>query len=242
MISHSQPLFWHALYTCDTRRLKEWFAISPRNAISALDTHDGIGVIDVGPDRKNPDGPPGLLSLEEINGLVETIDAKSNGASLEAIGTDIYQVNCTYYEALRRRDDDYLIARAIQFFAPGVPQVYYLGLLAGTNDLDLLRRTREGRDVNRRYYTRAKLHQRLQAPVVRALLDLIRFRNAHPAFAGDFQVDNSDNSSLVLEWRKDRDWARLDVDLVCRRSVISYSSPAGDQAMLVSSSVIAASQ
>ena len=115
---------------------------------------------------------------------------------------DIDQVNCTYYEALGRRDDDYLIARAIQFFAPGVPQVYYLGLLAGTNDLDLLRRTREGRDINRHYYTRAELHQRLEAPVVRALLDLIRFRNAHPAFAGNFQVNNSDNSSLVLEWRK----------------------------------------
>jgi sucrose phosphorylase len=204
-------------------------------------------VIDVGPDRKSPDGPPGLLSLEEINDLVETIHEKSNGASLEAIGTaannlDIYQVNCTYYEALGRRDDDYLIARAIQFFAPGVPQVYYLGLLAGTNDFDLVRRTGEGRDINRHYYTRAELHQRLEVPVVRALVDLIRFRNAHPAFAGNFQVNNSDNSSLVLEWWKDRDWARLDVDLPSRRAVISYSDSAGDQAMLVSSSVIEASR
>jgi sucrose phosphorylase len=236
------PLVLHALYTSDARRLKEWLAISPRNAITVLDTQDGIGVIDVGPDRKSPDGQPGLLSLEEINGLVETIDEKSNGASLEAIGTDICQVYCTYYEALGRRDDDYLIARAIQFFAPGVPQVYYLGLLAGTNDLELLRRTREGRDVNRRYYTPAELQQRLEAPVVRALSDLIRLRNAHPAFAGDFRVDNSDNSSVVLEWRKDPDWARLDVNLACRRAVISYSDPAGDQKVLVSSSFIEASR
>jgi sucrose phosphorylase len=241
------PLVLHALYSSDTRRLKEWLAIRPRNAVTVLDTHDGIRVIDVGPDQKSPDGPPGLLSLEEIDNLVETIHERSSGSSQEAIGTaannlGIDQVNCTYYEALGRRDDDYLIARAIQFFAPGVPQVYYLGLLAGTNDLDLLRRTGEGRDINRHYYTRAELHQRLEAPVVRALLDLIRFRNEHPAFAGDFQVDNSDNSSLVLEWRKDRDWARLDVDLACRRAVISYSDPAGDQAMLVSSCVIAASQ
>ena len=189
----------------------------------------------------------GFLSLEEINDLVETIHERSNGASLgwretAGINFDIDQVNCTYYEALGRRDDDYLIARAIQFFAPGVPQVYYLGLLAGTNDLDLLRRTGEGRDINRHYYTRAELHQRLEAPVARALLDLIRFRNAHPAFAGNFQVNNSDNSSLVLEWRKHSDWARLDVDLACRRAVISYSDPAGDQAMLISSSVIEASR
>ena len=126
-----------------------------------------------------------------------------------------------------RRDDDYLIARAIQFFAPGVPQVYYLGLLAGTNDLDLPRRTGEASDINRHHYTRAELHLRLEAPVVRALFDLIRFRNAHPAFAGNFQVDSSDNSSLVLEWRKDTDWARLDVQLACRRAVISYSNPKG---------------
>jgi len=241
------PLVLHALYSGDTRRLKQWLEISPRNAVTVLDTHDGIGVIDVGPDRKSPDGPPGLLSVEEINDLVETIHEKSNSASMEAIGTaannlEVYQVNCTYYEALGRRDDDYLIARAIQFFAPGVPQVYYLGLLAGTNDLDLLRRTGEGRDINRHYYTRAELHQRLEGPVVRALLDLIRFRNAHPAFAGEFQVHNSDNSSLVLEWRKHSDWARLDIDLACRRAVISYSGPAGDHALLVSSSVIEASR
>jgi sucrose phosphorylase len=240
-------LVLHALYSGERRSLKQWLEIRPRNAITVLDTHDGIGLIDVGPDRKSADGPLGLLSLEEIHDLVETIHERSNGASLESRGTlannlNIDQVTCTYYEALGRRDDDYLIARAIQFFAPGVPQVYYLGLLAGTNDLDLLRRTGEVRDINRHYYTRAELHERLQAPVVRALLDLIRFRNAHAAFAGDFQVDNSGHSSLALEWRKDGDWARLDVDLACRRAVISYSNPAGDQKMLVSSSVIEASR
>jgi sucrose phosphorylase len=60
-------------------------------------------------------------------------------------------------------------------------------------------------------------------------LDLIRFRNTHPAFAGDFQIPNSGNSSLVMEWRKHRDWARLDVDLAARRAAISHSEPAGDQ-------------
>ena len=56
------PLVLHALYTGDARRLKEWLEMSPRNAITVLDTHDGIGVIDVGADRKSPNGPPGLLS------------------------------------------------------------------------------------------------------------------------------------------------------------------------------------
>jgi sucrose phosphorylase len=125
------------------------------------------------------------------------------------------------------------MARAIQFFAPGVPQVYYVGLLAGTNDLELLRKTGVGRDINRHYYTRGELYERLEVPVVRSLFDLIRFRNAHPAFAGDFRIHNSDNSSLVMEWRKGPDWARLDVDLAAHRAVISHSDPVGDQKRIV---------
>jgi sucrose phosphorylase len=199
-----------------------------------LDTHDGIGVIDIGADRKSLEGLPGLLSPNEMNHLVETIHQRSNGTSRQATGAaasnlDLYQVNCTFYDALGGRDDDYLMARAIQFFAPGVPQVYYVGLLAGTNDVDLLRRTGVGRDINRHYYTHAELYERLEAPVVRSLLDLIRFRNEHPAFAGDFQIHNSSNTSLVMEWRKHYDWARLDIDLAARHAIISHSDPGGNQ-------------
>ena len=43
-------------------------------------------------------------------------------------------------------------ARALQFFAPGIPQVYYVGLLGGTNDVELLARTGVGHDINRHYY------------------------------------------------------------------------------------------
>jgi sucrose phosphorylase len=228
------PLVLHTLYTRNSCHLKRWLEISPRNAITVLDTHDGIGVIDVAADRQSPSGPPGLLSSQEINDLVETIHDRSNGTSRQATGAaannlDFYQVNCTFYDALGRRDEDYLVARAIQFFAPGVPQVYYVGLLAGANDLDLLRQTGVGRDINRHYYTRADLQERLEAPVVRSLLDLIRFRNAHPAFSGAFQLHNSDPRSLVMEWRKRADWARLDVDLAAGRAVISHSDPAGDK-------------
>ena len=78
---------------------------------------------------------------------MEIIHEKSGGQSRSATGDaasnlDLYQVNCTYYDALGRNDRDYLIARAIQFFAPGIPQVYYVGLLAGTNDMELLAETK----------------------------------------------------------------------------------------------------
>ena len=73
-------------------------------------------------------------------------------------------MNCTFYDALGRDDRKYLLARAIQFFLPGVPQVYYVGLLAGTNDMALLARTGVGRDINRHCYTQAEIDEALARP------------------------------------------------------------------------------
>ena len=39
-----------------------------------------------------------------------------------------------YYSALEGNPRHYLMARAIQFWTPGIPMVYYVGLLAGRND------------------------------------------------------------------------------------------------------------
>jgi sucrose phosphorylase len=223
------PLVLHTLYRRDARHLKQWLEISPRNAVTVLDTHDGIGVLDVGPTRNKDDDLPGLLPSEQIDALVETIHERSHGESRQATGAaasnlDLYQVNCTFYDALGRRDDEYLIARSLQFFAPGVPQVYYAGLLAGSNDLGLLRRTGVGRDINRHYYTRVELNDQMQRPVVQSLFELIRFRNSHPAFGGQFHLLPCDDTSIRIEWRRDAEWARLSVDLECMSGSIAYST------------------
>ena len=85
-------------------------------------------------------------------------------------------------------DDDnaYLLARAIQFFAPGTPQVYYVGLLAGKNDISLLEETKEGRNISRHYYTEEEIGREVERPVVKQLLKLMELRNTHPAFDGEF--------------------------------------------------------
>ena len=96
----------------------------------------------------------GLLPDEEIGRTRE--DIFKYGANVKKIhntakyhNLDIYQINCTYYSALGEDDAAYLIARAVQFFAPWIPQVYYVGMLAGRNDIALLESTREGRNINR---------------------------------------------------------------------------------------------
>ena len=209
------PLVLHALFSGTARHLCDWLTISPRNAVTVLDTHDGIGVIDAGADSE---GRPGLLPPDAIDELVETIHERSNGQSRLATGAaasnlDLYQVNCTYYDALGARDLDYLIARAIQFFAPGVPQVYYTGLLCGRNDMDLLQRSKVGRDINRHYYKASEIDEALERPVVQELIELIQFRNTHPAFQGTFSIHSPAPHKLVMTWRRDGDLAQLEVDL-----------------------------
>jgi len=222
------PLILHAIFNRNALYLKQWLAISPRNAITVLDTHDGIGMIDVGADRANPQGNPGLIPPAELDALVEQIHINSNGQSRQATGLaasnlDLYQINCTFYDVLGRNDRDYLLARAIQFFAPGVPQVYYVGLLAGENDMVLLAKSGVGRDINRHYYTPEEVEKALQRPVVQSLFELIRFRNQHPAFNGTFCLPETEDSKIALRWDNGDDWALLEVDMASGRYQISNS-------------------
>lgn len=222
------PLVLHAIFNRTARYLKQWLAISPRNAITVLDTHDGIGVIDIGADSMNPQDGHGLIPPEELDALVETIHINSHGQSRQATGAaasnlDLYQVNCTFYDALGRNDHDYLLARAIQFFSPGVPQVYYVGLLAGENDMTLLAKSGVGRDINRHYYTAEEIDRALQRPVVQSLFELIRFRNLHPAFAGTFSLLETGETEMVLRWDHGVHWAMLDVDFASGSHQISSS-------------------
>ena len=138
---------------------------------------------------------------------------------------DLYQVNCTFFDALGYREDEYLIARAIQFFVPGIPQVYYVGLFAGTNDMELLARSRVGRDINRHYYTPVEIQTSLAKPVVRRLTDLMRLRNSHPAFSGNAEVEASNAQRLSISWKNAEHWAKLGVDLEEMHAVVTYSNP-----------------
>ena len=60
-------------------------------------------------------------------------------------------MNATYYSALGADDRKMLLARAIQLFMPGKPQVWYLDLFAGKNDLEAVHRGGEAahKEINR---------------------------------------------------------------------------------------------
>ncbi len=226
------PLVLHALFNRTAAPLKRWIGMRPNNALTVLDTHDGIGIIDIGADALDRANHPGLVPPAELDALVETIHRNSGGASRQATGAaasnlDLYQVNCTFYDALGRDDRAYLIARAIQFFLPGVPQVYYVGLLAGENDIALLARSNVGRDINRHHYTRAEIDAALRRPVVQDLLALIRLRNAHPAFGGTFELQGGGDDLLALRWRRGNCWIALTVGLAQRSLLIEGDDGGG---------------
>lgn len=228
------PLVLHAFAFGTGTRLAEWLRVRPANAITVLDTHDGIGIIDIGADAADRAGSPGLVPPDELDRLVELIHEQSNGASRLATGEaasnlDLYQVNCTFYDAMGRNDLDYLLARAVQFFCPGIPQVYYVGLLAGENDLELLTRTRVGRDINRHFYRHGEVEAMLDRPVVADLVRLIRLRNSHPAFNGSFSFEQSSPSTLSLRWTAGADWIALDVCFASRAHSLRYSEDGSER-------------
>ena len=202
-------LVLHTLYNHSSDRLKQWFAICPRKQLTTLDTHDGIGVVDVFD----------LLTEDEIERTLKGLDEKGSNtrkiySGPEYQNLDTYQVNCTYYSALECDDDSYLAARTIQFFAPGIPQVYYVGLLAGKNDIDLVEFTKNGRDINRHNYTLDEIAIEIKKPVVQRLLRLMEFRNTYPAFGGTFVIEDAPDDQLVLSWLDNpyRTTARIDLN------------------------------
>lgn len=226
------PLVLHTLFTRNAKALKTWLDIAPRNCITVLDTHDGIGIVDAA----DHNGEPGLLTDPELDALVEKIHQNSKGSSKLATGNaannvDLYQVNCSFYDALGQNDSDYLLARAIQLFCPGISQIYYAGLLAAENDVALLQRTGVGRDINRPYFNQETINLALQKPVVNAVLKLIRLRRTMQAFNGSFSQTLSDNT-YQINWQHKGHTASLTLTLNSLSATLSWQNE-GDTAELL---------
>ena len=209
-------------------RLKKYLQDRPHNQFTMLDCHDGVPLK---PDLN------GLYRREDAQKVVDV--CLSRGANLSYVispkyqdedGFNVHQIRCSYYSILDCNDSAYLAARAIQFFVPGIPQVYYVGLLAGENDLESVKRTGEGREINRHNFTLEEIEQSVKKNVVKRLMDLIRLRNSHPAFNGAFSVGSCGDKDLVLAWEKDKDFTELVVKLEPLSAMITYNEP-GTQAI-----------
>jgi len=200
----------------DARRLAAHLDGSPDRQFTTLDCHDGIPV------RPDLDGVLSPVEMLALTARVEALGGNVNSilSTTHADGVDVHQLNCTYYSALACDDERYVAARAVQLFAKGVPQIYYVGLLAGANDDAAVRRTGDGRAINRHDYGSEEVEEALRRPVVGRIVDIIRLRNRHPAFAGGMCARTEGDGAIRLEWRSDSTELALAVDFIAGRAAL----------------------
>ncbi len=212
-------LVLHTLLTGSGRELKRWLSICPRRQFTVLDTHDGVGVHDA----------DGILTEEQEQAVIRRVEPHLSYSfkpmDMSRTKYKSYQLYGTYYAMLDENDDAYALARAIQLFAPGIPQVYYVGLLAGRNDLSF--DAADPRSINRHNYTEEELAQEVQRPIVQRLLSMLRLRNTHPAFDGPLEIGSTADDHLLLTRRVGRETVSLDADLKTWRFAITFTE--GDE-------------
>lgn len=215
-------LILHSLVNHTTSVLQAHLKRCPRRQITMLDCHDGIPVL---PDLE------GVVPEEAMRSVVA--HCEKNGANISRIyspgesGFDAHQINCTYYSALDENDDAYICARAMQFFAPGIPQVYYVGALAGKNTPEEVQQFGDRRAINRHDFSPDEIAQACEQSVVQRLVKLMQFRNTFPAFDGTFAVVDSADGALCLAWTKDGYECRLTVNTAERSCDIAARYPDG---------------
>ncbi len=215
----------NALETGSNRYLIRWLREVVANGfvtVNMLGCHDGIPLLDV----------KGLLGDPSIDDMINVI-LDRGGMVKDLYGPDgkkisYYQVNATFFSALNEDHKKFLLARAIQMFMPGIPEIWYLDLFAGTNDHEAAQKWGH-KEINRTNLSMPEIESKLQLPIVQEQLKLLRFRNTFPAFGFDSEltIEDSDEGQLNLVWTKDGYTASLHADLCSYEYEINYSS--GDE-------------
>ncbi|NCC84572.1 MAG: glycosidase [Clostridia bacterium] len=187
-------------------------------AVNMLGCHDGIPLLDL----------RGFLADEEIDTLIETLVARGGYVkNLHGQKGMYYQVNATYFSALGEDEQRLLLARALQLFMPGKPQVWYLDLFAGKNDHEGVAKAGPGghKEINRTNLSAEAIDRALETSVVRRQLAMLRWRATCPAFGFDSELEvEDDGSRLVFTWTNGGHTAKLQADLSDYSFVISENN------------------
>jgi len=206
--------------------------------INMLGCHDGIPVLDLRGSDIDGKARPGLLEDASIDTVMERI-IERGGRVKNLYGPDgkkisYYQVNATFFSALGEDERKLRLARAIQLFMPGIPQVWYLDLFAGANDYAAADSGGAAghKEINRTNLSKADVEEGLQRAVVKDQLAMIRLRNTSPAFDGTLQADASADHLLCLTWEHQGEEARLEANLRDYSFAIRHGPKGGPQQVL----------
>ena len=224
----------HTIETGNTTAFVHWaqeVIAKGYKTVNMLGCHDGIPVLDLkGITDAQGNNHPGLLKDAEIEHIIETI--LNRGGRVKNIydpeGNKIsyYQVNATFFSALGEDERKLLLARALQVFMPGIPQVWYLDLFAGKNDYQAADAAGTGghKEINRTTLTQEDITRGLEKQVVLSQLDMLRLRNTSSAFSGTMAIASHDNGKLEISWKSDTETATLQANLTDHSFTITHVS------------------
>ena len=197
--------------------------------VNMLGCHDGIPVLDL--KGKEVDGVynKGLLLDEEIENIMNKIMERGGrvknlyGPSGKKIS--YYQVNATFFSALGEDEQKLLLARAIQIFMPGIPQVWYLDIFAGKNDYEAADKGGDAghKEINRTTLTTKDVEAGLRRKIVIDQLELLRLRNTSKAFSGTIRINETSDKQIDIMWINQNEFAHLTANLKTYNFTINYS-------------------
>ncbi len=210
------PLLLNALLSGDCRHLKTWMMSMPparrgRGYLNFIASHDGIGLRPA----------EGLLSPEELDGLLETIRASGGEISMRRMPDGElkpYEANISLFSAMARpigggedgwQADRFLCAHTIMLALEGLPAIYIHSMLATENNVAGLARTGRSRTINRFQWPAAELEaaladdERHHKAVFAEMKRRIEIRRAQPAFHPNAtQYTLHFNNQVFAFWRE----------------------------------------
>jgi sucrose phosphorylase len=197
--------------------------------VNMLGCHDGIPVLDLKGKEVNGQYNQGLLNDAEIEDIMNTIMERGGRVKnlYDPSGNKIsyYQINATFYSALGEDDQKLLVARAIQMFMPGTPQVWYLDIFAGKNNYEAADNGGSAghKEINRTALSMQEIKEGLEKDVVKQQLKIIRLRNTSVAFLGKVIVEPSEEDRIDIKWVNGDVTAHLKVNLQTYSFAIKHS-------------------
>lgn len=225
-------LMIHTLEKGSNKALLKWAAEiieKGYQTVNMLGCHDGIPVLDLKGKEANGSYHKGLLTNEEIEFVMETILQRGGKVKnlYDAAGNKIsyYQINATFFSALGENEDKLVLARALQLFMPGIPQVWYLDLFAGKNNYNASNKggSSSHKEINRTSLSLSEIENGLKREVVTKQLQLMRLRNTSKAFSGKMTIHDSSENEIYISWTNENCVAKLKANLTDFSCRISHS-------------------
>ena len=218
------PLLLHGLIREDARPLTRWARSLGRlppgsTFLNFTASHDGIGMRPL----------EGILPEEEIRFLCQEMErrgARLSWRSRPDGSQSLYEINVTWYSALRGRSENpdlgearFLCSQMVSLALKGIPALYIHSLLATPNDVQGAEESGMARRINRRKWKEGELEEVLEDPrshhhrIFNRLVEILRRRNNCDVFHpdGDQEVIELDDRIFCLLRRA----PRSDNELLC---------------------------